>query len=903
MKTGIYIFTALEIEARQLIREYGLKKSKDNFGFTVYENTPDLNTHRLNQAQNESNNPNYNGTNQTQNESNNPNYNGTNLTQNESNNPNYNGTNQAQNESNNSNKFRYNSLNIRLITTGVGPVAAATAVGATCAFYRVTEQDVLVNYGCAGAENPSNKINIGDVYLINKLVNSDSGFTFYPDIENVAPSGGIRLAEATVHTSSKIFTNENPNRERNAVAEANFNNKKIAESEAKPNRGKTKNSEANPNCGKTKNSEANPNREKNAEMGNTDIEYLVLHDMEAAAVYQAGSKFFTPGNMHFIKVVSDTGENKTFTKDEIISALEKNFNEMKAYLYRIIEEIKNIRFQNSLEMNILKNQNFCGYKSPGNTNSPGAKSEELQNSPEKESEKFQNEGKLEFEDLFENFKCSETMKHQLNQLLQYCEAADIDAVGILENMKKEKKYPCETRRDGKKALSIFYEQIIYGKEIDKTANLQGNNSAATTDTIRTNESDEGQNKSKEDNNYNKTRFAAGKPFTHIYVEKNIINNENTKQILSKFKNSEVVIIDHYKDIFCRNHQDYRRQATNKNLILAEKQDNHLYKGAPVCQSFGNEHFYYTSNIMNCLYDCEYCYLKGMYDSANIVIFVNLEDTFREIENVLKEHDAYISISYDSDLLALDGITGFVRKWTDFVRQANKGSANSFGLEEDSITEGMEEIVKIKDSDTYAGNTSKIISEESTSEELIKTEETVTLSKDLKSHNHLTIEIRTKCGRTDIWNYLEPDENVIFAFTISPEKITNKFEHKTSSLKERIISIKEAIQKGFKVRICIDPIIYQNNWKKEYSDLINLLFEEIDVCKLKDVSVGSFRISKDYLKQIRKKLPDSEVVQFPFELESGYYHYPSAIMNEMEQFVVSKLEEKLPSQKIFLWEEQ
>ena len=39
--------------------------------------------------------------------------------------------------------------------------------------------------------------------------------------------------------------------------------------------------------------------------------------------------------------------------------------------------------------------------------------------------------------------------------------------------------------------------------------------------------------------------------------------------------------------------------------------------------------------MNCVFDCEYCYLKGMYPSANLVVFVNLEDIFAEVEKTCR----------------------------------------------------------------------------------------------------------------------------------------------------------------------------------------------------------------------------------------------------------------------------
>ena len=141
-------------------------------------------------------------------------------------------------------------------------------------------------------------------------------------------------------------------------------------------------------------------------------------------------------------------------------------------------------------------------------------------------------------------------------------------------------------------------------------------------------------------------------------------------MLAQFPQAEVIAIDHYKDIFCRSRQDYVRQHAAQNLILAAKHGELLYPGAPVCQSFGNEHFYYTSCVMNCVFDCEYCYLKGMYPSANLVVFVNLEDIFAEVEKRLAAHPVYLCVSYDTDLLALEHLTGYAARWIEFVRRMN-----------------------------------------------------------------------------------------------------------------------------------------------------------------------------------------------------------------------------------------
>ena len=40
-------------------------------------------------------------------------------------------------------------------------------------------------------------------------------------------------------------------------------------------------------------------------------------------------------------------------------------------------------------------------------------------------------------------------------------------------------------------------------------------------------------------------------------------------------------------------------------------------------------------MLNCIYDCNYCFLQGMFNSANYLVFVNYEDYFKEIEKIIK----------------------------------------------------------------------------------------------------------------------------------------------------------------------------------------------------------------------------------------------------------------------------
>lgn len=326
-------------------------------------------------------------------------------------------------------------------------------------------------------------------------------------------------------------------------------------------------------------------------------------------------------------------------------------------------------------------------------------------------------------------------------------------------------------------------------------------------------------------------------FSHIYVEKQVQNHPRMQNILAKYPTARIIEIGHYKDVFCRSRQDSIRQHRSQKLILAAKDGNLVYQGSPVCQSFGNNRFYYTSCMMNCIYDCEYCYLKGMYPSANIVVFVNLEDYFESIQQMLKSGPLYLCVSYDTDLLALEQVTGYVDAWSRFA----------------------------------AGHA-----------------------------NELKIEIRTKCTNKHFFESQEPLSNVIYAFTLSPQAVVERFEHHTPSLAERIDCAAKAVSAGFPVRLCFDPMIYIPGWQQQYEAMLHQVFQSVAAKQLTDVSVGSFRIPQDYLKKMRRQQPDSTAAWFPYEIEHGYYHYPKDLMEEMEQFLVKQLGENMPLEQIFLW---
>ena len=59
----------------------------------------------------------------------------------------------------------------------------------------------------------------------------------------------------------------------------------------------------------------------------------------------------------------------------------------------------------------------------------------------------------------------------------------------------------------------------------------------------------------------------------------------------------------------------------------------------------------------------------MYPSANIVVYVNLDDFFEAVQQKLKtEKPLYLCISYETDILALENFLEYTKEWIYFATQ-------------------------------------------------------------------------------------------------------------------------------------------------------------------------------------------------------------------------------------------
>ena len=150
---------------------------------------------------------------------------------------------------------------------------------------------------------------------------------------------------------------------------------------------------------------------------------------------------------------------------------------------------------------------------------------------------------------------------------------------------------------------------------------------------------------------------------YLYVEEPLLDHPKTHAIHKK-TGATLIPIQRYGEVFNRHKGNFRLQKKQSALILAEKKGKLVYE-IPPAYTIGAKHNYYFSHLLNCPYDCRYCFLQGMYRSAHYVLFLNYEEFAREIEEKLTDEKTTFFSGYDGDSLALESYSGFLDYFLPF----------------------------------------------------------------------------------------------------------------------------------------------------------------------------------------------------------------------------------------------
>ena len=271
--------------------------------------------------------------------------------------------------------FDNESASIRLVVTGVGEIAAAAATAAVCARDGADAAEFLVNIGCcAAAESADSGCEPADRDM-------DSGY----GAAHAAQIGDLYMChKITEQATGKTFYPDilyrHPWKERELVTGMQPLQRAAA--------------------------------------------HGALYDMEAAAVYQAGIRFFSPDRMLFLKVVSDFGiaGQERMTAEALTGLLEKHVKEVAAFLTNLREAAD--------EEETLRNDGIL------------------------------QEDEAVLERLFAALHCSQTMRASARQYITYAALTGYDWKAELEEWYARGLLPCKDRREGKVRLEELKQVLL-----------------------------------------------------------------------------------------------------------------------------------------------------------------------------------------------------------------------------------------------------------------------------------------------------------------------------------------------------------------------------------------------------------------------------------------------------------
>ncbi|WP_127717013.1 spore photoproduct lyase family protein [Halobacteriovorax sp. HLS] len=288
-------------------------------------------------------------------------------------------------------------------------------------------------------------------------------------------------------------------------------------------------------------------------------------------------------------------------------------------------------------------------------------------------------------------------------------------------------------------------------------------------------------------------------FEKIFIERDILEHQQTKKILRTFPNIETQVIEKVEDVFARVKKPYLQKRDTLNLFLGQKKGQ-LVKEAPDAYGISGEPHYYFIHAYNCIYECNYCYLQGYFHSPDLVLFINHEEICEEIEKVATRDyqlgkTPWFHAGEFSDSLALSHLTGELPIYHELFSRLPFAK----------------------------------------------------------------LELRTKSANIKEIENLTPKDNIIITFSLSPaDKIKNN-DLKTPSLKARLKSIERLAKLGHPIGIHFDPVVYDDDFSSKYAQLIDETLAVLPMSSLEYISVGVVRFTKDVYHQVQSNYPKSELL--------------------------------------------
>jgi spore photoproduct lyase len=140
--------------------------------------------------------------------------------------------------------------------------------------------------------------------------------------------------------------------------------------------------------------------------------------------------------------------------------------------------------------------------------------------------------------------------------------------------------------------------------------------------------------------------------------------------------------------------------------------------------------------------------------------------------------------------------------------------------------------------------------------------------------------------------------VVVAFSFTPEPVSRQLEHKVPALDKRIAAMRELADRGWRIGLRFDPVIYEPGFEKHYDELFAGIFSRVDSGSIHSATLGAFRMPREFHRRIATIYPDEPLYAMPLAEHDGLLGYPARIESRMLDYCRARLNDYLPAEKLF-----
>ncbi len=276
----------------------------------------------------------------------------------------------------------------------------------------------------------------------------------------------------------------------------------------------------------------------------------------------------------------------------------------------------------------------------------------------------------------------------------------------------------------------------------------------------------------------------------------------------------------------------------KTIKFVEKVKNPLIKSCPCSVGCLSCNYVVISQILNCPYNCTYCYLHSFYGKDDIVVV-------KDENKILSEVKEYMQKAY---------------------RPLRIGT----GEYSDSLALKEAHSLSIKLIDLFS-----------------------------KQDQHL-LELKTKSLNIEPFLSLGHKGKTVMAWSVNPEVVARIEEFDSPSPLERIVAAKKCVAAGYPVAFHFDPIIYFDNWANEYGQFIDYLFSQIPAEKIAWISLGTLRFPLKQKQIIKEKFSHSKLnLDVMMQGDDNKLRYPEELRFKLYQYIYQKIRHLIKEVYVYL----